>query len=245
VRTSAGCSTTSPPTISTGPDTPAPEQPADVTASTVAVYDAIAASYAARRAEMPPRLVQLAQRALAIVRRSGADPIAIADLGCGAGRDLAFFEREQPSAVTVGIDASAAMLEAARPHVQGHLVEGDLGLLPLGTGSQHLAWACASLLHLPKRQLPTALAEARRVLAPGGVLAVTMKSGSSEGFEPNKSETWAEPRFFARYESDELAKALKEAGFSRVTVSPPATDERGETWLHALANAAHEPAAAR
>ena len=216
-----------------------------MTASTVAVYDAIATSYAARRAEMPPRLVQLAQRALAIVRRSGADPIAIADLGCGAGRDLAFFEREQPSAVTVGIDASAAMLEAARPHVHGRLVEGDLRLLPLDTGSQHLAWACASLLHLPKQQLPAALAEARRVLAAGGVLAVTMKAGTSEGFEPNRSETWAEPRFFARYERGELAAALEQAGFSRVTVSPPAADERGETWLHALARAPDEPAAAR
>ena len=216
-----------------------------MTASTVAVYDAIATSYAARRAEMPPRLVQLAQRALAIVRRSGADPIAIADLGCGAGRDLAFFEREQPSAVTVGIDASAAMLEAARPHVHGRLVEGDLRLLPLDTGSQHLAWACASLLHLPKQQLPAALAEARRVLVPGGVLGVTMKAGTSEGFEPNHSETWAEPRFFARYERGELAAALEDAGFSRVTVSPPAADERGEIWLHALARTPDEPAAAR
>ena len=114
---------------------------------------------------MPPRLVQLGQRALAIVRRSGADPIAIADLGCGAGRDLAFFEREQPSAVTVGTDASAMMLEVARPHVHPRLVEADLRLLPLATGSQHLTWACASLLHLPKQQLPAALAEARRVLA--------------------------------------------------------------------------------
>jgi ubiquinone/menaquinone biosynthesis C-methylase UbiE len=216
-----------------------------VTASTVAVYDAIATSYAARRAEMPPRLVQLAQRALAIVRRSGADPIAIADLGCGAGRDLAFFEREQPSAVTVGVDASAAMLEAARPHVHGRLVEGDLRLLPLDTGSQHLAWACASLLHLPKQQLPAALVEARRVLAPGGVLAVTMKAGTSEGFEPNRSETWAEPRFFARYEGGELAAALEQAGFSRLTVSPPAADEHGETWLHVLARAPDEPAATR
>jgi hypothetical protein len=41
-----------------------------VPASTVAVYDVIATSYAARRADMPPRL---AQRALAIVRRSCAD----------------------------------------------------------------------------------------------------------------------------------------------------------------------------
>lgn len=138
-----------------------------MTASTVAVYDAIATSYAARRAEMPPRLVQLAQRALAIVRRSGAAPIAIADLGCGAGRDLA----------------------------------------------QHLTWAC--------------------------------KAGASEGFEPNRSETWAAPRFVARYEQDELAAALQEAGFCRVAVSPPATDERGETWLHALARAPDEPAATR
>ena len=66
--------------------------------------------------------------------------------------------------------------------MHGRLVEGDLRLLPLDAGSQHLVWACASLLHLPKQQLPAALAEARRVLAPGGVLAVTMKAGTSERY---------------------------------------------------------------
>jgi hypothetical protein len=72
-----------------------------------------------------------------------------------------------------------------------------------------------------------------------------MKAGTTEGFEPNRSETWAEPRFFARYEGGELAAALEQAGFSRITVSSPATDERGETWLHALARAPDEPAPAR
>jgi hypothetical protein len=48
---------------------------------------------------------------------------------------------------------------------------------------------------------------ARRVPATGGVLAPTMKAGASEGF-------------------GELAAALEQAGFSRVTISPPATDER-------------------
>ena len=149
------------------------------------------------------------------------------------------------TASTVGIDASAVMLEVARPHVHARLVEADLRLLPPDTGSQHLTWACASLLHLPKRQLPAALAEARRVLAPGGVLALTMKAGTIEGFELNHSETWAEPRFFARYEAGELAATLEQVEFSRVSVSPPATDERGETWLHALARAPDEPAARR
>jgi ubiquinone/menaquinone biosynthesis C-methylase UbiE len=149
------------------------------------------------------------------------------------------------TASTVGIDASAVMLEVARPHVHARLVEADLRLLPLDTGSQHLTWACASLLHLPKQQLPAALAEARRVLAPGGVLALTMKAGTTEGFELNHSETWAEPRFFARYEAGELAATLEQVEFSRVSVSPPATDERGETWLHALARAPDEPAARR
>jgi hypothetical protein len=72
-----------------------------------------------------------------------------------------------------------------------------------------------------------------------------MKAGTTESFEPNRSETWAEPRFFARYEGGELAAALEQAGFSRVSVSPPAPDERGETWLHALARAPDGPAPAR
>ena len=56
-----------------------------------------------------------------------------------------------------------------------------------------------------------------------------MKAGTTERFKPNHSETWAEPRCFARYEGGELAAALEQAGFSRVTVSPPATDDRGES----------------
>jgi ubiquinone/menaquinone biosynthesis C-methylase UbiE len=209
--------------------------PADPNAATIAVYEQIAESYARRRAAMPPRLEQFAARALAAAGEIADGPPAIVDLGCGAGRDLAWFETERPTAATTGVDASPAMLGQARPRVRATLVQADLRQVPLGTGSQHLAWACASLLHLPKPDMGAALEEARRLLVPGGVLAVTMKAGDGERNEPNPSEPWAPPRFFARYQPSELATALRAAGFTAVDVSQPTADERGEWWLDAIA----------
>ena len=186
---------------------------------------------------MPPRLEQFATRALAEAGQIADGPLAIIDIGCGAGRDLAWFEAERPTAATIGVDASQAMLDQARPRVRATLLRADLRHVPLGTGSQHLAWACASLLHLPKPDMGAALDEARRLLVSGGVLAVTMKAGEGERNEPNPSEPWAPPRFFARYQPTELAAALRTAGFTAIDVSQPTVDERGERWLDAIARA--------
>lgn len=84
----------------------------------------------------------------------------------------------------MGVDLSAGMLAQARPRVPGRLVQADVRALPLATASVDGVWSCYALLHLDRAGLALALAEAVRVLRPGGVLAVVLASGSGVVLEP-------------------------------------------------------------
>lgn len=90
------------------------------------------------------------------------------DLGCGGGvlaRGLA-----RRGARIVGIDRSPKSLLAAAEHVAGSFLVGDLRAVPLRTGVADVAILADVLEHVeePRR----AVAEAARVLKPGGMLYV-------------------------------------------------------------------------
>ncbi len=96
----------------------------------------------------------------------------VGDLGCGSGR-IAAALAPFVSAV-VAVDASTEMLSVARERLAGfpnvHLHEGSLEALPIETGTLDLALVVHVLHHVPEPAL--ALAEAARVLKPGGRLVV-------------------------------------------------------------------------
>jgi SAM-dependent methyltransferase len=100
------------------------------------------------------------------------DPVVI-DLGCGPGLFLRDLRERYPSAVLHGYDVTPAMIEHGRklpwPGAGPTLALHDVSSQPLpdGTGSVHLV-CMTGVLHLFDEPLP-ALAEIRRVLAPGGV----------------------------------------------------------------------------
>lgn len=89
------------------------------------------------------------------------------DAGCGTGYALPLLCRRFPHAQAIGLDLSPAMLRRiAHPCCR---LAGDLERLPLADASLDLYW---SSLAVQWCDLPAALREARRLLRPGGTLAL-------------------------------------------------------------------------
>jgi ubiquinone/menaquinone biosynthesis C-methylase UbiE len=129
-----------------------------------------------------------------------------------------------------GVDLSAKMVRFATARKVGPVVQADMRTLPFPDASFAGVWSFASLLHIPKADVPEVLGEFARVLADGGVLALSLKLGEGEGVE---QDIYPVERFFARYQESELRCLLAVAGFQ---VAELWRDVRvRDTWLITLA----------
>jgi SAM-dependent methyltransferase len=190
-----------------------------------AAYDQVAAEFARQNAVVPDHFLEVGPRFLA----QAGPGATILDLGCGAGRDLAWLSAQ--GADVVGADLSLGMLIQARRHGVGRLLRLDMRALPFPSGTFGGIWCSASLLHLPKCDALRALTEMHRVAVTGGPLMLTVQEGDSEGWEP--APYGPVERFFARYRSDEIAVRLAEAGF--VVTERHVEETPNRRWLRLLA----------
>jgi SAM-dependent methyltransferase len=112
--------------------------------------------------------------AVALFRRHGlADGCRAIDLGCGTGGNLSLFDAFRP-ALAVGVDLSEVAIGYARGKSAATLVRADLSrALPFGAGSFDVCTIFNVLYHSWIKDDCATLAEACRILRPGGLLLAT------------------------------------------------------------------------
>lgn len=170
----------------------------DLTESTRDFYEAHAREYFDRTVSAD--LSSIYGRFLKHVKPGGR----ILDAGSGSGRDLRALRDRGFDAI--GIDASAELARLAAEFSGAtclHMRLEDLEFeFPFDA-----AWACASLLHIPKHKLDSILRRIYKALSEGGMLFVSIQVGEGERLLPDG-------RFFAYYAPDEFERFLDRAGFS-------------------------------
>jgi SAM-dependent methyltransferase len=129
----------------------------------------------------------------------------ILEVGCGGGAFLAFLEERGHS--PTGVDVLEEAIEAARKVAErSEIMLADAARLPFAEGS----FDCLVSQHLVEHldDLPAALAEWRRVLAAGGVMAIC----TPNDLYPCPS-LFHDPSHVHVYNPDELRERVEEAGF--------------------------------
>jgi len=114
-----------------------------------------------------------ARRMLDLLRRRGEDParMRLLDIGCGVGLIHPFIA--PAFGETIGADIAPDALEAARRANTNVRYRGySNGRLPADDGAFDAASTICVLHHVPPAQWPTFVADAWRVLRPGGLFMV-------------------------------------------------------------------------
>jgi ubiquinone/menaquinone biosynthesis C-methylase UbiE len=119
----------------------------------------------------------------------------VLDLGCGKGRFAHVLA--QAGAEVIGVDRSKAMLAASSSACYGR-VYGSGRRLPLASQAFDAAIAVEVFEHFHAAAIDDVLGEVRRVLRPGGVLAIVEKNAAScnarRPWLPNLAVKWIDER---------------------------------------------------
>ena len=152
----------------------------------------------------------------------------ILDAGSGSGRDSAFFLRKGYQVLS--IDASAEMVAATSRLTGQPALRMRFDEVAFDVDFDGI-WACASLLHIARPDLPATLARIVKALKPGGVLYVSFKYGPGERREGARLFTNMDEASF-----DRLLATQPELESLRVWVADDIRNDRrgGLRWFHAL-----------
>lgn len=134
----------------------------------------------------------------------------VLDLGCGAGASFRWLDGLRGAGALHGTDiASAAVRAAAAKRVATSVVQASMDALPYAAESFDLVVNADVMQHLTEDDVSRAVAEARRVLRPGGCLLVRV-NGDSFRSHVVEEENWR------LYNPTRLRRELEGAGLSVV-----------------------------
>ena len=152
----------------------------------------------------------------------------ILDLGCGSGRDSAYFS--SLGFEVTAVDGSEELCKR---------VKENYGINALCIKFEDVSfvaefdavWACASLLHVKKADMPNVLDKVSAALKPGGILYASFKYG--------KDERVSNGRFFNDYTENDIDMLLtpeNQLTLLEYWITEDVRPNRsGERWLNFIA----------
>ncbi|CAM3836559.1 MULTISPECIES: class I SAM-dependent methyltransferase [Pseudoalteromonas] len=154
----------------------------------------------------------------------------ILDAGCGSARDAAYFK--QQGFTVSAFDASAELAKIASTHLQQPVEVKTFQQLDYSNQYDGI-WCCASLLHVPKNELPQVFLNLQHALKANGVLYVSFKYGDTERVHNGREFTdLNEAGLTALITHHTELKILKH--WQTVDQRP---ERESEVWLNALIKA--------
>ena len=150
----------------------------------------------------------------------------ILDAGCGSGRDTKYF-LEKGYKVTA-FDASSEMVKLAKV-LTGENIKIQTFQEMTEQNTYDGIWACASLLHVPLKELQETMAIMNNSLKPGGTFYASFKLGSTERQK--------EGRHFTDLNEDKLNKIVNNINhleLSKTWITQDVRNDKKEEWLNIL-----------
>mgnify|MGYP001160062282 FL=1 len=196
------------------------EEPGNLTSTTIGYYDDHAPAF-----WDGTRTHDVTQNYDAMLGAIDAKPpFTLLDLGCGPGRDLAYFQ--SLGHMAIGLDGSTKFAEMARRNSNAEVWVQDFIDLDLPAAHFDGVFANASLFHVPKKSILAALGAILTTLRDGGVLFSSNPRGNDE-------EGFSGGRFGVFYSDQTWMALVKKAGFEPVRqyYRPPNATPPEQHWF--------------
>jgi SAM-dependent methyltransferase len=181
-------------------------------------YDREAARYDATRGG-DARADAAADAIEALLPAAAGQAARIADVGCGTG--IVTVRLLRPGRWVLGVDGSAAMAAVAAGRMPGRITLGDVTRLPVASGSVDVVTMVWLLHLLAEAEVAAAVAEAGRVLSPGGLLITTVgKNDAAFDLADDAAAVLGPVRArFDRVQTDRLDRVLAVGGRHGLTLA--------------------------
>lgn len=156
---------------------------------------------------------------------------SILDLGCGSGRDSAYF-LSCGYDVTM-LDASYEMCKLAHIHT-GHevlnLLYEDMDFYDVFDG----IWACASLVHIPRNRIDGILQKIIQALKINGIMYMSFHYGEFEGIRDGRYFTDYRGRMLRELIMRQANAELVDMQICKDSKTSKAGDDIEHNWIYAI-----------